>query len=108
MNCQNGKISCSICQKFGNIHNSNNSAFEISPEWSLSLITLISGGASNNKNTRLSVLRNKIKNHITSSAHKCATNMLIEREFDKLKNQFENSSYKVHKSTLSVFKQLTI
>lgn len=101
MNCHNGKIGCSNCQKFSNIHNSNNSAFEISPEWSLSLI---SGGTSNNKKTRLSVLRNKIRKHVTSSAHKCATNILIERESDKLKNQFENSSYKVHKSTLSVFK----
>jgi len=64
MNCHNGKIGCSNCQKFSNIHNSNNnSAFEISPEWSLNLI---SGETSNNKKTRLSVLRNKIRKHITS------------------------------------------
>lgn len=43
----------------------------------------------------------KIKKHITLSAHKFATNILIERESDKLKNQFENSSYKFHKSTFS-------
>lgn len=56
MNCHNGKISCSNCQKFSNIHNSNNSAIEISPEWSLSLI---SGGTSNNK--KLDYLFSEIK-----------------------------------------------
>lgn len=39
-----------------------------------------------------------------SSAHKFASKILSEKESDKLKKQFENSSYKNHLTTVAVFR----
>lgn len=74
---------------------------EISPEWSE---CKISGGKSNKKETRLSVLRNKIKKHLSSTAHQTACTIIIDKETDVLTKQFECNSYKIHKSTEIIFR----
>lgn len=72
-----GKIGCSFCRDIGCLTKFKNRGVEISSEWAE---CKISGGRSNKKETRLSVLRNKIKRHLSSMAHKTASNIITEKE----------------------------
>lgn len=96
-----GKIGCSFCRDIGCITKFKNRAVENSSEWAN---YKISGGKSNKKETRLSVIRNKIKRHVSSMAHKTASDLTIIKESDILTKQFENNAYKIYKSTETIFR----
>lgn len=60
----------------------------------------ISGGKSSIKETRLSILHNKIKKHLSSTAHQTVCTTIIDKET----NVLTNKTIEIHKSTKMVFR----
>lgn len=64
----------------------------------------IGGGKSNKKETRLSVVRNKIKRRVSLMARATVSVVITEKESDILTKRFENNAHKTHKSTETIFR----
>ncbi|XP_022173984.1 E3 SUMO-protein ligase KIAA1586-like [Myzus persicae] len=86
--CQNGLLGCTTCSEVSNFKTFKSQDFEISKEWSS---CQINGGNSIKKETRLASLRNKIKRHTSSKAHKTAFHFIMQKEENVLSKQFEKS-----------------
>jgi len=101
LHCQNGLLGCTTCSEVSNFKTFKSQDFEISKEWSS---CQINGGNSIKKETRLASLRNKIKRHTSSKAHKTAFHFIMQKEENVLSKQFEKSAYVKNQSTTLIFR----
>jgi len=101
LHCQNGLLGCTTCFEVSNLKTFKSRDFEISKEWSSSQIN---GGNSIKKETRLASLRNKIKRHTSSKAHKTAFDFIMQKEEKVLSKQFEKSAFVKNQSTTLIFR----
>lgn len=74
---------------------------EISQEWAR---CEIDGGTNINKKTRLTVLRNKLKKHFESNAHKSSVQILDNKDKNMLSKLMEEKDYQINKATHSIFR----
>ncbi|VVC29623.1 Hypothetical protein CINCED_3A010564 [Cinara cedri] len=96
--CADGKIGCDICRKVSKLKTSQK--IEISQEWAT---CEIGGGTNTNKKTRLTVLRNKLKKHFESNAHKSAVQILDNKDKNILSKLMDEKDYQINKATHSIF-----
>lgn len=99
LECANGKIGCSICKEVSTLKTPLK--IEISKEW---VLCQIDGGMSENQKTRLSILRNKLKKHYSSTAHESACLILNEKKSNNLPKLLEENINDVNKSTCNIFR----
>lgn len=99
--CQNGLLGCKTCFEVSNFKTFKSREFEISKEWSL---CQINGGTNIKKVTRLANLRNKIKRHNSSKAHKTAFSFITQKEENVFPKQLEKSAFIKNESTTLIFR----
>ncbi|XP_022164227.1 E3 SUMO-protein ligase KIAA1586-like [Myzus persicae] len=74
----NRKLGCKVCKEFADFNSFRSYNIVIAKEW---ISSQVDGGENTKKETRLALLRNKIKKHNSSEAHKTAFNVSIEKKF---------------------------
>lgn len=77
----NRKLGCRVCKDFADFNSFKSYNIVIAKEW---ISCQVDGGENSKKETRLALLRNKIKKHNSSEAHKTAFNVSIEKNADNL------------------------
>ncbi|VVC32500.1 Hypothetical protein CINCED_3A015589 [Cinara cedri] len=89
--CTDGKIGCDICRKVSKLKTPQK--IEISQEW---VTCEIDGGTNTNKKTCLTVLKNKLKKHFESNAHKSAVQILDNKDKNMLSKLMEENDYQIN------------
>lgn len=107
LDCRNGKIGCVICESVKSLGAQGKEKLSISVEWSKYLVK----ESGNNRQSKLSNLRIKIKKHVESESHKIAIEIsntarkkAMEQSMEKITQHQETATTKIFRTVYHIAK----